>query len=128
MITKLRLALGLVLLAPAMAHALGLGEMRLASGLNQPISADIEIVGATGDELQVIRAGLPSREMFARYGVDRPPYLSGFSFTVTKDGSGRPIIKVRSNESVTEPFVTFLVEVTWPRGHLIREYTALLDP
>jgi len=128
MITKFRLALGLLLLAPALAHALGLGDMRLASGLNQPLSADIEIVGASAEDLLQLRAGLPAREMFTRYGVDRPMFLSGFTFTVGKDASGRAVLKVRSSDPVTEPFVTFLVEVTWPRGHLIREYTALLDP
>jgi pilus assembly protein FimV len=128
MITKLRLTLGLLLLAPALAHALGLGDMRLGSGLNQPMSADIEIVGASPEDLLQLRAGLPAREMFTRYGVDRPAYLSGFTFTIGKDSGGRAILKVRSGDPVTEPFVTFLVEVTWPRGHLIREYTALLDP
>jgi pilus assembly protein FimV len=29
---------------------------------------------------------------------------------------------------VTEPFVTLLVEASWPRGRLLREYTVLLDP
>ncbi len=128
MITKFRLMLGLLALAPGLAHALGLGDMRLASGLNQPLAADIEIVGASAEDLLQLRAGLPTRDLFTRYGVDRPAYLSGFTFTVGKDGTGRPVLRVRSSDPVTEPFVTFLVEITWPRGHLIREYTALLDP
>jgi pilus assembly protein FimV len=41
---------------------------------------------------------------------------------------GRDVIKVSSRESITEPFVTLLVEVTWGRGQLVREYTVLLDP
>ncbi len=31
-------------------------------------------------------------------------------------------------DSIPEPFVTFLVEVNWARGRLMREYTVLLDP
>src|SRR5690606_19793663 len=27
-----------------------------------------------------------------------------------------------------DPFLTLLVEATWPRGRMIREYTVLLDP
>ena len=57
MTIKFRLMLGLLLLAPAMAHALGLGDMRLGSGLNQAFSADIEIVGASPDDLVQLRAG-----------------------------------------------------------------------
>ena len=41
---------------------------------------------------------------------------------------GRDVIKLASRESITEPFVTLLVEVNWARGHLVREYTVLLDP
>ena len=128
MTIKFRLALGLLLLAPALAHALGLGDMRQGSSLNQAFSADIEIVGASSEDLLQLRAGLPSREVFTRYGVDRPGFLSTMQFRIGKDAAGRATIHVSTPDAITEPFVTFLVEVTWPRGHLIREYTALLDP
>ena len=128
MTIKFRLMLGLLLLAPAMANALGLGEMRMRSGLNQPLSADIEIVGASTEELLQLRAVLPSREIFSRYNVDRAPFLSALTFTISRDSAGRASIHVASPDPITEPFITFLVDVTWPRGHLIREYTALLDP
>jgi pilus assembly protein FimV len=35
---------------------------------------------------------------------------------------------VHSTDAIPEPFVTFLVEVNWARGRLMREYTVLLDP
>ncbi len=35
---------------------------------------------------------------------------------------------MRSTDAIPEPFVTFLVEVNWARGRLMREYTVLLDP
>ena len=38
------------------------------------------------------------------------------------------VIKLKSSDPVTEPFVTLLVEVNWARGQLVREYTMLLDP
>lgn len=128
MTNKSRLLLGLLLSAPGMAYALGLGDIRLGSGLNQPLSAEIELVGATPEELAALRAGLASRESFARYGLDRPAFLSSFTFKVKKDSTGRNVLEVRSVEALTEPFITFLVEVNWPRGRLIREYTVLLDP
>jgi len=128
MITKIRLLVGLLLLAPTLVHALGLGDIRLGSALNQPLSADIEIVGASVDELGQVRAALASRDVFAHAGVDAPQFLSSLTFAVGKDSAGRPVVQVRSNEPITEPFVTFLVELTWPRGHLVREYTVLLDP
>src|SRR5882762_7617060 len=41
---------------------------------------------------------------------------------------GRQMLKLKSTEAISEPFITLLVEVSWARGHLVREYTMLLDP
>jgi pilus assembly protein FimV len=108
--------------------ALGLGEIHLNSALNEPMNADIDIIAASPDELTALRATLAPREAFTRYGIDRPPFLSSITFKVGKGKDGRDVLMVRSNEAIPEPFVTFLVDVNWARGHLMREYTVLLDP
>src|ERR1700751_5878138 len=41
---------------------------------------------------------------------------------------GREVIKLKSNDPISDPFLTLLVEVNWARGKLVREYTMLLDP
>jgi pilus assembly protein FimV len=38
------------------------------------------------------------------------------------------VLRIKSQETVTEPFLTLLIEATWARGRLVREYTVLLDP
>src|ERR1700677_4039482 len=108
--------------------ALGLGEVHLHSGLNEPLNADIDIIAATPEELTALRASLAPREAFTRYGIDRPPFLTSFTFKVGKSKEGHDVLIVRSTDSIPEPFVTFLVDVNWARGHLMREYTVLLDP
>ncbi len=125
---KSRLLFGLLLAAPGLANAVGLGDIHLGSALNQPLSADIDLLGATTEELTQLRAGVASRDIFTRYGIDHPAFLTGFTFKVTKDAAGHNVLSVRSSDAISEPFVTFLVELSWPRGHLIREYTVLLDP
>ncbi len=115
------------LMSPAASFALGLGEIRLNSALNEPFDAEIELVAATPEDLAALRASLASNDTFSRYGLDRPAYLSEFSFRVASSG-GRDVLKVTSPDAVTEPFVTLLVEANWPRGRLLREYTVLLDP
>jgi len=115
------------LAAPSALYALGLGEIRLNSALNQPFDADIELVAATAEDLGALQAALASGDTFQRYGLDRPAYLSDFTFRVSRSG-GRDVLKVTSPRPVTEPFVTLLVEASWPRGRLLREYTVLLDP
>ncbi len=123
-----RLVLTGALLSPLSAWALGLGDIRLNSALNQPFDAEIELISPTPEELSSLKVGLASMDVFSRYGIDRPAYLSSFDFSITRSRDGRATIKVRSNRSVTEPFVTLLVEASWARGRLVREYTVLLDP
>ena len=123
-----RLLLTGALLSPVTLYALGLGEIRLHSALNQPFDAEIELISPTADELESLKVGLASNDLFSRYGLDRPSYLSSFDFSISRARDGRATIKVRSNRSVTEPFVTLLVEASWARGRLLREYTVLLDP
>src|SRR5512145_1889681 len=123
-----RILLMSALMTPGALYALGLGEIRLNSALNQPFDAEIELVSATQEDLGALRASLASGDTFTRYGLDRPAYLSDFSFRVTQAADGRDVLRVTSPRPVTEPFVTLLVEANWPRGRLLREYTVLLDP
>lgn len=115
------------LMSPAAVLALGLGEIRLNSALNEPFDAEIELVAATPEDLAALRASLASNDIFDRYGLDRPAYLTEFNFRVARS-NGKDVLKVTSRDAVTEPFVTLLVEANWPRGNLLREYTVLLDP
>ena len=124
-----RLSLALVLLLSGNAWALGLGEIRLDSALNAPMRAQIELLSATPEELESLQVGIASQETFDRYGLDRPYYLQDLRFEVVKSGSAQGnYIRVSSISPMTEPFLTFLVEATWSRGRLLREYTVLLDP
>jgi len=116
------------LLSPSLSWALGLGEIHLNSSLNEPMNAEIDLIAAGPEELGALRATLAAKEAFTRYGIDRPPFLSTLTFKVGKNKDGRDVLLVRSSESIPEPFVTFLVEVNWARGRLMREYTVLLDP
>ncbi len=124
----LRLFAATLCIFPTALFALGLGDIRLKSALNEPLDAEIELVSATPDELASLRAQLATGETFARYGLERPRFLSALDFRVGRSGDGRNVLFVRSRESVTEPFLTFLIEVNWSRGRLLREYTLLLDP
>jgi len=92
------------------------------------MNAEIDLIAAGPDELSALRATLAAKDAFTRYGIDRPPFLSTLTFKVSKSKDGRDVLLVRSSESIPEPFVTFLVEVNWARGRLMREYTVLLDP
>jgi len=127
-VTLPRLMLMACLLSPSLTWALGLGEIHLNSSLNEPMNAEIDLIAAGPEELAALRATLAAKDAFTRYGIDRPPFLSTLTFKLGKSKDGRDVLLVRSSESIPEPFVTFLVEVNWARGRLMREYTVLLDP
>jgi len=121
-------ALTLLLALPSAAFALGLGDIHLLSPLNAPLDAEIELTDVAADELNTVQVQLASRDTFARYGLEWPAYLSGIQLKTVRTPDGREMIKVRSGDPITEPFVTLLVQVTWSRGVVVREYTMLLDP
>jgi pilus assembly protein FimV len=125
---KLRAAISALLLAPQAAFPLGLGDIRLNSALNEPLSAEIDLVAPTAEELGSLSAQLASRELFQRYGIERAGFMDSVRFEVGRGRDGRNVLLVNSAAPISEPFVTFLVEVNWPRGRLLREYTVLLDP
>src|ERR1700689_1151852 len=127
-VTLPRLMLMACLLSPALSWGLGLGEIHLNSSLNEPMNAEIDLIAAGPEELAALRASLAPKDAFTRYGIDRPPFLSTLTFKVGKSKDGRDVLLVRSTDAIPEPFVTFLVEVNWARGRLMREYTVLLDP
>jgi len=110
------------------ALALGLGDIHLHSALNAPLDADIDLVGATADDLSGLKAQLASRDAFSRNGLDYPSFLSTLTFSTVHTADGHDLIKVRSAQPITEPFVTLLVELDWARGRVQHEYTVLLDP
>ena len=115
-------------LLPVSAGALGLGEIDLKSALNEPFVADIPLQLDDPADLNSVNVYLASVATFERYGVIRAAYLSDFRFFLSTDDSGNGIVQVRSVRAVSEPFVTLLLEVEWPAGKLLREYTVLLDP
>jgi pilus assembly protein FimV len=122
------LVLASLMALPSAAFALGLGDIRLLSPLNAPLDAEIELVDVTPEELQTLKAQIAPRETFTRYGLEWPVFLSSVQVKTTRNADGRQIIKLKSTDTITEPFITLLVEVKWARGVLVREYTMLLDP
>lgn len=115
-------------LSSGMAHALGLGELSVKSTLNQPLVAEIELTDAQGLNAAQVVPSLATTADFAQAGVTRPAFLSDLTFTPVINESGRSVLRITSSKPVLEPYVKFLVQVLWPNGRLLREYSLLLDP
>ncbi|MBX2858007.1 MAG: LysM peptidoglycan-binding domain-containing protein, partial [Cellvibrionaceae bacterium] len=109
------------------AFALGLGDITLRSSLNQPLVAEIKLL-EVGDLTEAeILVGLASQEDFERVGVDRPFFLSDLAYQVRLGTPRGNLIVVSSRKPVREPYLNFIVQVRWPSGRLLREYTVLMD-
>lgn len=108
--------------------ALGLGEIELKSALNQPLIAEVELLSATPEELQELKVEVGSPQAFASAGIERTLFLNKLKFDVKTNADGRPVVKITSRDAVREPFLDFLLEISWSKGRLLREYTVLVDP
>ena len=125
---KLSVAMGLVL-GSSQVMALGLGQLQVKSGLNQPLVAEIPIFAAMPGEVDNLNVRLASPEAFERVGLTRPGYITAnLSFSVAKNARGQNVIMVTSSGKFVEPFLSFLIEADWGRGSIVKEYTALIDP
>ena len=130
MVRKLVLAVAAAsaLMSSNMVQALGVGEINLRSALNQPLEAEIELLQVRDLGSAEIRSVLASPDDFGRAGVDRSFFLTDLTFTPVVRPDGKAYIKVTSTRPVKEPYLNFLMEVRWPSGRVLREFTLLLDP
>jgi len=108
-------------------HAVTLGQARVTSYLNQPLEAELELVGLEPGQHEDLRIRIANQAQFDRLGIVYTNFLADLRFDVVQSGA-RWIVRVRSNQPVNEPFLDFPVQMTWPGGQMVRQYTLLLDP
>ncbi|MGZ5054567.1 MAG: FimV/HubP family polar landmark protein [Methylobacter sp.] len=115
------------LLAPASGHTLGIGDIKLHSSLNQNLDAEIALT-LSGESVSDIKVNLAPPGKFDEAGVTWTYFLSKIKLETVTRANGATVIKVTSKEALKEPFLDFLLEVSWPKGNLYREFTVLVDP
>lgn len=118
----------LVMLIPAASYALGLGNIKMNSALNQPLNAEIELFSVQKGDLTNLVVKLGSDEDFQRVGADRAFFLTKITFEVISRKDGTAYVQLNTTNTVSEPFLDFVVEARWPRGRILREFTVLVDP
>jgi len=127
-----KLTISLALIGTLLAlevSALGLSHIQVYSKLNESLNAKINVLSIPSGEARNVKVSLASARAFQRAGLDRPYLLTKIDFKVQEvPEKNRAVIKLTTQQPVKEPFLNFLVEVRWPGGRILREYTALLDP
>lgn len=129
MLRRLSVAAALCLLSTAgSVQALGLGDIKVSSALNQRFSAVIPFTSLTADEAGNVRARIADNQDFDRAGVERSVYLSSVKVETVVEGSN-PRIVLSGDAIVREPLLNLLIEVRTAGGpRILRSYTVLLDP
>ncbi|MDG2070792.1 MAG: FimV/HubP family polar landmark protein [Pseudomonadales bacterium] len=127
--SRVLLSATLLTLYSATAFGFGMGKLELNSALNQVFSAEIQLINIGRLQPEEIIPSLATQDDFNRYGVERIYILTDLDFVVRgrEDGSGY-YLEVTSDKPIREPFLNFIVEVLWPSGKILSEFTVLLDP
>ncbi|MBQ0834504.1 FimV/HubP family polar landmark protein [Marinobacter sp.] len=128
-VRKLAVALALAGgLGSGVAQALGLGEIELQSYLNEPMDAEIVLPQSQGVDPGDVFVNIAPERAYQRLGLERNQFLGKLRFDVTTLANGSLVVNVSSREPLREPYLNFLLELTWPNGRLMREYAVLVDP
>ena len=85
----------------------------------------LDVGGLTASD---IVPSLASSQAFVDAGVDRQAFLDELTFTPVLNSSGRSVVRVTSSKPLPDSYVRFLLQVQWPNGRLMRDYSVLLDP
>lgn len=109
------------------AFAIGVGDIVVNSYVNEPLSADIAILDPKDLSESEVIASLASLADFDRLGIERHYSLGALVFETDMKGAGSSVIRVTTADPIREPYLNFLVELKWPEGRVLREYTVFLD-
>ena len=111
-----------------LASAANLGGINITSALGHPLKAEISLAELGKTNKTALVAKMASVNEFKNAGLDYPYNLPKLSFAVETRANGEVYLKLSSTQPVNDPFVSILIELSWPSGKLLREYTFLLDP
>ena len=116
-----------VLTACGSVQAVTLGQIQVNSFLGEPLDAEIDLIGLAPGQQEDLRLRIANDRHFERLGITHTQFLASLNFDVVQSGN-RWIVRTRSSRPVAEPFLEFPLQMTWPGGQLIKQYTLLLDP
>jgi pilus assembly protein FimV len=113
---------------PLSVQALGLGKLTVESALGQPLSAKIELLPGSKEELDSIVAKIADPALYRQNNLQYQAALSRARITIERGANGETYLRVSSPTLMNEPYLDLMVEVNWSSGRVVRDYTFLLDP
>lgn len=107
--------------------AVGLGQLRADSSINQPLSVRIQLTDLGSTPLDEIDVTVAAAENFDRLGVDVADNFPDIQITLGVDEEG-PYARLDSTSVIRTPYLEVVLDTRWPSGRVLTQHTILLDP
>ncbi len=115
-----------VALFSAPVWAVGLGELTVHTYLNEPFRGEVVIFDTESLQIKDLRVEIASEDEFRRVGAERVFWLTQLRFEVQTQGAEKRVL-LTTDGPLKEPYLDFVMALSWPQGRLLRDYTALID-
>jgi pilus assembly protein FimV len=116
----------LLVLACSQAEALALSEASIHSHLGEPLAASLAISDDRPLVAQQLRVRFGTREESAAAGIDSGNLPTDATLAVEQNGPQLEV-HITTENSISQPFIDFLLVVESPEVRLQRQYTLLVD-
>ena len=107
--------------------AVGLGQLRADSSINQPLSVRIQLTDLGSTPLDEINVAVADADNFERLGVDVVDNFPEIQITLGVDEEG-PYARLESASVIRTPYLELVLDTRWPSGRVLTQHTILLDP
>ena len=118
--------IGCLLLA-GNAGAVGLGQLRADSAINQPLSVRIQLIDLGSTPLEEVEIAVAAGENFERLGVEFAPNFPQIDIVTGVDADGA-YARLTSSSPVRAAYLEIVLDTRWPSGRVLTQHTILLDP
>jgi pilus assembly protein FimV len=101
-------------------YSLALTDAEIKSQLNQQLDVRIGLLAEQAAELDELKISLSysAKNNVSRYKL---------KYEVIKSDEGN-FLKITTHDVIREPIVEFTLDMSWSDGHIVREYSFLIDP
>ena len=113
-----------ILLWPHLSQALAVSDIQLNSHLNQKLSAEVQLLSVTSEELDQLNMRITETDP----DTGQRHTSTGLTVSISQSSSGQHYLRILSDQVIREPIVSFSLELSWPDGRLERKYVLLIDP
>jgi pilus assembly protein FimV len=116
------------LLMAATVNALTIGDVQLHSHLGEPLRATVAIENLGSLSAGELIVGSAPEADYRAMGIEKTFLASTLKYELDVAKGGRGTVEISTANPVGEPYVDIVLEIRWPGGRAVRQFTLLLDP